>query len=228
MVKEENRKSFYADCHSGLDLESSLKNLDSRFRGNDGFEINEKKCRAHCTGEKIQYEVSYRNIKYPRLEFSTGKLRVILPPGTDPEKVIAKHEDWIRKKTGFIKKCLEGSNGKKIVEREGEEFKRLVRSLAGKAARDSKVRFNEIYYRRMKTKWASLSRKKNLTINTLMKCLPENLIEYIVFHEITHILERPHSENFWAIVSRRFPDHNQIEKELFSYWFGIGDILKIG
>ncbi len=39
-----SQKSLYFDCHSGLDPESSLSELDSRFRGNDGFGINVKKC----------------------------------------------------------------------------------------------------------------------------------------------------------------------------------------
>lgn len=39
----------------------------------------------------------------------------------------------------------------------------------------------------MKTKWASFSPKNNLTINKLMKYLPDDLIEYVIFHEISHL-----------------------------------------
>ncbi len=39
----------YFICHSGLDPESSVSELDSRFRGNDGFGNNVKKCRTHYT-----------------------------------------------------------------------------------------------------------------------------------------------------------------------------------
>jgi hypothetical protein len=38
-----HQKSLSFICHSGLDLESSISELDSRFRGNDGFGINVKK-----------------------------------------------------------------------------------------------------------------------------------------------------------------------------------------
>ena len=38
------QKSLYFFCHSGLDPESSVSELDSRFRGNDGFGNNVKKC----------------------------------------------------------------------------------------------------------------------------------------------------------------------------------------
>jgi hypothetical protein len=43
------QKSLYVDCHSGLDPESSISALDSRFRGNDGFGTNVKKRWTHYT-----------------------------------------------------------------------------------------------------------------------------------------------------------------------------------
>jgi len=43
------QKSLYFDCHSGLDPESSISGLDSRFRGNDSFGTNVKKCWTHHT-----------------------------------------------------------------------------------------------------------------------------------------------------------------------------------
>jgi hypothetical protein len=43
------QKSFYFDCHSGLDPESIVFNLDSRFRGNDGVGNQVKKRWTHYT-----------------------------------------------------------------------------------------------------------------------------------------------------------------------------------
>jgi len=47
-----SHKSLYFDCHSGLDPESSLFALDSRFCGNDDFGINVKKRWGHYTRRK--------------------------------------------------------------------------------------------------------------------------------------------------------------------------------
>jgi len=55
----------------------------------------------------------------------------------------------------------------------------------------------------MKTKWGSYSTKGNLTINTLLKHLPNKLIEYVVLHEMTHSQERKHNKRFWRIVSKK-------------------------
>ncbi len=40
------------------------------------------------------------------------------------------------------------------------------------------------------------SRNGNLTVNTLLRYLPQNLIEYVTYHETVHALERRHSEKF--------------------------------
>jgi hypothetical protein len=44
-----HQKSLYFVCHSGLDPESSVSELDSRLRGNDSLRNNSKKCWTHCT-----------------------------------------------------------------------------------------------------------------------------------------------------------------------------------
>ena len=62
---------------------------------------------------------------------------------------------------------------------------------------------NRIYFREMKTKWASHSQNNNLTINTRLKYLPEDLISYIVYHETAHNLERKHNENVLESSKRK-------------------------
>ena len=79
----------------------------------------------------------------------------------------------------------------------------------------------KIYFRKMKTKWASCSAKRNLTINTLMKYLPDYLIKYVIFHEIAHLKEKRHNDEFWKIVSKKFVNYQKLERDLFVYWFQV-------
>ena len=169
--------------------------------------------------KNIEYKVKYRNIKYPRLEFKTGTLNLILPQGENPMDIIEKHHNWIIKKQKFIEKYLKYANRKKIVKRTDEEFRNLVHKLVRKGSAKLKVKVNKIFFRRMRTKWASCSSKKNLTINTMMKYLPENLIEYIIYHELIHLLEKRHNERFWKIISKRFKNYKELEISLFPHWF---------
>ena len=78
----------------------------------------------------------------------------------------------------------------------------------------------------MNSKWASCSTQKSLTINTLLKYLPDKLITYVIFHEIAHIQEKKHNEAFWKIINSHFPDYTSKEKELFEYWFAIRDKIE--
>lgn len=169
--------------------------------------------------EGLEYKVSYREVKHPRLEFKTGELLLILPFGHDPEDLLEKHRNWIIKKSEFISECLRDSSGKKIIERTDDVFKNLVYFTVERISTELGLKVNNIYFRKMRTKWASCSSKRNLTINSLMKHLPQELVEYITFHEITHLVEKRHNENFWNIISNRFENYKEFEKDLFGYWF---------
>jgi len=167
----------------------------------------------------VPYNISHRNIKYPRLEFGTGTLLLVLPYGYDPEKIITKHERWINKKSKFIEDCLKKAERIRLYSRSKDEFKDMVWSLAERSSDEINIEINNIFFRTMKTKWASCSTKKNLTINMLMGHLPEHPLEYIIYHEVAHLVERKHSDGFWEIISGKFPDYRELEKELFVYWF---------
>jgi predicted metal-dependent hydrolase len=169
----------------------------------------------------IPHEVYYRSVKYPRLELKTGKLLIILPFGFKPDHLLEKHGSWILNKTKFIKECLKDAPAKKLIKRSEEEFKNLTHSYVKEASKELDDGLNRVYFRTMKTKWASCSPKKNLTINKLMKYLPESILKYVVFHEIVHLTERRHNDEFWKRISKRFSNYQELEKDLFVYWFQV-------
>jgi len=169
--------------------------------------------------ERIPHKISHRKIKYPRLEFTTGELHFVLPLNSRHEGLFNKHEQWILKKQGLIEECLKESEKRELIQRSDDEFKGLMLSLIIKAADELNVRLNNVILRLMKTKWASFSSSKNLIINKLGRQLPEYLLEYIVFHELTHLKQKRHNDHFWEIIAKRSPNHEKLEKELFIYWF---------
>lgn len=71
----------------------------------------------------------------------------------------------------------------------------------------------------MRSKWATLSPNRNLTLNNLLKCLPHDLIPCVIYHELAHLKERRHNVRFWAIISRKYKNHIDLESALFEYWF---------
>jgi len=169
----------------------------------------------------VDYTVDYRNVKHPRLEYKTGTLLLILPKASQNEKhVLEKYQKWIHKKEQIIKRALEEAKTKSLdLTRTEKQLRKLVQTLSQNYQAQLNTKINKIIYRKMKTKWASHSKNNNLTVNTLLKYLPQDIIEYIIYHEIAHSIERKHNEKFWNIITKKFPDYQTKEKDLLTYWF---------
>lgn len=77
--------------------------------------------------------------------------------------------------------------------------------------------FHAISVRRQKTVWGSCSGKATLQFNFALSLLPEPYVDYVVVHELCHLKEMNHSENFWKLVEQKIPNHRNIRKELKRY-----------
>lgn len=66
----------------------------------------------------------------------------------------------------------------------------------------------------MKTRWGSCSAKGNLNFNWKIIMAPEEVIDYLVVHELSHLVEMNHSANFYSQLSRILPDYKTHQKWL--------------
>ena len=76
------------------------------------------------------------------------------------------------------------------------------------------VSYGRIAIREQKTCWGSCSSKKNLNFNWKLILMPSEIMEYVVVHELAHLLEMNHSKQFWKIVERYIPDYKTRRKWL--------------
>ncbi len=84
------------------------------------------------------------------------------------------------------------------------------------------VHWNQVYnvpYKRVairdqRSRWGSCSSKQNLNFNYRIIFLPSELVDYIIVHELCHLLEMNHSSRFWAHVERTFPHYEVLRLEL--------------
>ena len=63
-------------------------------------------------------------------------------------------------------------------------------------------------------RWGSCSSRNSINFSWRLMMLDEDLIDYVVVHELAHIKELNHSERFWAIVRDVLPDYKERKKKL--------------
>lgn len=62
--------------------------------------------------------------------------------------------------------------------------------------------------------WGSCTNKKNITLSLNLIKKREELIEYVVVHELCHLKYMNHSKDFWNLVQRYIPNYKECRKEL--------------
>ena len=60
-----------------------------------------------------------------------------------------------------------------------------------------------------KTKWASCGLNGDLTFNWRILMAPNRVVDYVVAHELAHLIKHNHSEEFWKVLKKVIPDHEQ-------------------
>ncbi|MEK9151145.1 MAG: SprT family zinc-dependent metalloprotease [Patescibacteria group bacterium] len=124
---------------------------------------------------------------------------------------------WIREKIADL-----AERPDHILRRGGVREYRESREAACRLVEERLAHFQEIYrvswkrvsIRNQKTRWGSCSHGGSLSFNYRLISLPPHLADYVIVHELCHLLELNHSPKFWALVARTFPDYLSLRREL--------------
>jgi predicted metal-dependent hydrolase len=77
------------------------------------------------------------------------------------------------------------------------------------------LKVNRVYYRSMKTHWGSCNyTKKTIRLNTELSKKPPECLEYVILHELIHILEPSHNRNFYRLMDLYLPSWRGIRKKM--------------
>ncbi|PTQ94720.1 hypothetical protein C8R30_1156 [Nitrosomonas nitrosa] len=128
----------------------------------------------------------------PRIELKHNKLVLSVRPGTNPARKQAILEAWYR-----------------------DNLRQAVPALIEKWQPRMGVRVNRFYVQSMKTKWGSCSvHSGSIRLNTELAKKPRACLEYIVVHEMTHLLEPTHNSRFIGLMDRFMPKWRFYRDEL--------------
>ena len=95
------------------------------------------------------------------------------------------------------------------------ELKKLVPELLDKWQPVLGVKVNDWGIRRMKTKWGSCNiEARRIWLNLELAKKPVQCLEYIIVHELTHLLERHHNERFVQLLDQHLPQWRMLREEL--------------
>ncbi len=64
------------------------------------------------------------------------------------------------------------------------------------------------------SQWGSCNHKAQIRLNWRLIQAPQDVVDYVVVHELAHLMEMNHSKRFWRIVDRYFPEHPQARRHL--------------
>ena len=113
----------------------------------------------------------------------------------------------------FIRKVIE-----EVLRKEAKQFlPARVNELAAKY----NFNYNKVFIKNIKSRWGSCSKKGNVNFSLHLMVLPEELIEYVILHELAHTEEHNHSKNFWAVLNKIYGNAKIVDRKLKDYRIGM-------
>ncbi|MCD6201832.1 MAG: M48 family metallopeptidase, partial [Bacteroidales bacterium] len=128
----------------------------------------------------------------PQVVLSHSKIELHVRPGTSTEKRQEVLDDWYRK-----------------------ELKKVIPGMIRKWEKKMGVTVNEFGVKKMRTRWGTCNPEaKRIWLNLELAKKPPECLEYIVVHEMVHLLERSHNERFIKYMNEFMPKWKFFRDEL--------------
>lgn len=89
-----------------------------------------------------------------------------------------------------------------------KEAKLLFYDKANHFSQAMNLRFNKVKISNAEKRWGSCSSKKNINLSWKLIMAPEKVIDYVIIHELAHLMELNHSKRFWKIVESFDPEYH--------------------
>ena len=98
-----------------------------------------------------------------------------------------------------------------------KEATRFILPRVTELSQALKLKPRRISFRYMKTRWGSCSSRSSVNLNTALVYLPQDLVDYVIIHELCHLRHLNHSANFWRLVQSFLPEYKLLRTVLKEY-----------
>lgn len=133
------------------------------------------------------------------------------------EQFLACHSRWIERSVEKMSHLKMLPSGKRAYTEHKEAARDLVRERVEHWNTTYRFKYGRIAIKDTKSLWGSCSRRGNLNFSYKLLFLPQELIDYVIVHELCHLREHNHGLQFWALVRQTQPEHLRLRKELRRY-----------
>ncbi len=199
-----------------------------------GIKDGVKVAAPNHTSKKQVEEVIYKNTKWileklkaledvvvPKIQFKEGALFNYLGESyiVKVMKNLNKKKDYVERENGYLVvyiKCEDSEdNIKKLLllwfrEEANTFLKERLHFFSNKIG----LFPNDVKIKDQKARFGSCSSKKNINLNWKLIMAPVEIIDYVIVHELCHLMEMNHSNKFWSLVETYMEDYQVRRKWL--------------
>jgi len=134
-------------------------------------------------GERYLMKVIVKNAP-PKVELKHSTIELVVRPNSTTAKRMQVMDDWYRQQLKI-------------------EIPKLIELWEKKLG----VHVNEFGVKKMKTRWGSCNiKKKRIWLNLELAKKPIECLEYVVVHEMIHLMEKHHNSRFYSLMEKHYPN----------------------
>jgi predicted metal-dependent hydrolase len=149
-----------------------------------------------------------------RAIYREGQMPELVVPAGASERTIRRHlslhAEWLARQVARAPRPSLGLERVRISEDEAryEAYERVV-PIAEREAERLAVVFHRVIVRDQSSRWGSCSTSGTLSFNWRLVLGPAEVLDYVVAHEVCHLLECNHSQRFWALLESIRPRYRE-------------------
>ncbi|MDR1416069.1 MAG: M48 family metallopeptidase [Prevotellaceae bacterium] len=184
------------------------------FNTNRLFRTGDFLMEKHDGNKRSLFHKEVGEIVYTKVKRSRS-IRIALRPGkpvsvtlpyyasyAEADNLVCEKMEWIKEELQKIREYEQ--RRQHFSEEDIERFRRQANQLLPKRVATLAARhgfsYNKISIKNIHSRWGSCSVQNNLNFSIYLMHLPDDLVDYVILHELCHTVHKNHGPNFWALM----------------------------